>query len=271
MRAFLLALGVVFGFLLWAAFDSSLIPLYVEVCDEAAEAGQQKCAAKLYPLYLFFKLLEALNYYAALVAALVTAVIAWFTWSLTDSTRKQWQASSKQADIAEASLTKLNRPFVLPGLLMAFPERDAAKKIASFSLRLQLKNEGNSPAMRVTFFVNYIVLRSEMPDDFDFGDRRSVDGRPSTPVVIGIKSHTTTGTFSVPIETIREIWAKNYRLYLWGWITYEDIFGLRTTPYRTQFCWEVEIYGDEPIAPAGELEFRCMTHHRHNCIDEDCP
>lgn len=177
----------------------------------------------------------------------------------------------RQADIAEAALIKLNRPFVTPGLLKTFPFYEPGGKLAGFNLQLEIKNGGNSPARRTLFYVNYAAMLGTIPDNFDFLDRPSIDGRRQIKSDIPAGSNTNTGYIPIKIDTIRSVWEKRVKFFLWGWITYEDIFGIAPKPFKTLFCWEVMITGDDPISPTGQLAFNCTSHGSHNCMDEDCP
>lgn len=174
MQAFLLALAVLAAFLLGAALDLSLPPQ--EVCEQAAKSGQDRCTAQLHSLYLFFKLLEALNIYGPFLTVLGTGVIAWFTWSLTNSTRKQWQvariaaaAAQQSADTAKDAFSKLERPYVyvfdvLPPAV--FRGRAVTQQPV---VRYSVANYGKTPATIISISAGVSVqIEPEVPIDADF-------------------------------------------------------------------------------------------------------
>ncbi len=228
---------------------------------------QEQCASYHILLVLFWHIGKILSDYT-LINMAATVAIAFFTWSLTQSTRKQWQASNRQADIAEANLTRLNRPFVFPGQLQAIPKINPNNDIFAFDLRLEWKNVGSTPAKDAKFHISWEHFLNDIPDDFGFPEHGKASG---VTMYIPAKDSTQSAPMLMDVCVARAAWAKQIRLYLWGWITYEDVFGLfENKKYRTQFCWEMILEGNDPYGKQGQLEWRCTSYPRYSCVDEEC-
>jgi hypothetical protein len=56
---------------------------------------------------------------------------------------------------------------------------------------------------------------------------------------MGAKGVFNTPGFFVAIADVKKVVAKTYRLFVWGWIDYDDVFE-GTPRRRTEFCFDVE-------------------------------
>ncbi len=62
------------------------------------------------------------------------------------------------------------------------------------------------------------------------------------------------------------------RIYVWGWITYHDIF--KGTPARlSEFCDEitdVKSSSTDMTDPSAKVTWDLLLCQEHNCADEEC-
>jgi hypothetical protein len=110
-----LALVCGFAIILFAAWSSGIIG---EICEET-KAGQEHCVTYNLASLILIQIFRILHTLEGVITALATAAIAWFTWTLWQSSEKMWnvtklsaEASQKSADFAEKSLFEANRPLV---------------------------------------------------------------------------------------------------------------------------------------------------------------
>lgn len=138
------------------------------------------------------------------------------------------------------------------------PVKQSLGKLIPDYLILKVKNTGSTPAKKVTTWINWepLAFGYQLPEDFDFKDHESNIREPFAVV----KS-----TFSLfpgnSRETITSIddarcfieaQSKKKSLYLYGYISYEDIYGRE---HKTNFC-----YAYQPYASASQQFLPCTIH-----------
>jgi len=94
----ILPIAYVLSFWWWA---SSGYPTQGEIC-EVTNAGKN-CANYNIILVTAWKLAATVDHWSALISAIATGFIAWFTWTLRQSTEKMWIETKKAADAADLS------------------------------------------------------------------------------------------------------------------------------------------------------------------------
>ncbi len=113
-----------------------------------------------------------------------------------------------------------------------------------FEARPRLINTGHTPAHKVKFKCNAAVLPVELPEDFSFPLPSEFRGG----AVLGPNQFNDLSAVvddfldDQKVETIKQ--AKTEALYVWGTVTYEDVFGIaRQTRYCQTYTWLVS--GDQ--------------------------
>jgi hypothetical protein len=84
-------------------------------------------------------------------------------------------------------------------------------------------------------------------------------------------SDVSTSQPTVTLQDFQAIKDGRKHLYVWGWITYNDVF--KDTPLHiTMVCYEVNVTG-EPLLQ-GKQGMTMLTPltkcEKHNCADEEC-
>jgi hypothetical protein len=144
-------------------------------------------------------------------------------------------------------------------------------KINAIEIALPWTNSGNTPTRRAFSVVDFdITSPTGMDDTFDFRDR--IPNIPPRQFFISPKGEAD-GTEAIPIQEFHAVQAHEQRLYVWGWITYHDIFP--GTPTRlTEFCDEivnVQSSTADMTNPAANLKWNMvLCPLPHNCSDEEC-
>jgi hypothetical protein len=103
------SVGGVGGFLI-AAYQSSLIPAYAEICSKGAQAGKEHCASYNSALVVFWHVAKFFDEHNAAFGALATIVIAVF---LVKVTNKQARLTQQTIDLARDEFIATHRPRVI--------------------------------------------------------------------------------------------------------------------------------------------------------------
>ena len=126
-------------------------------CGPSELQQAARCAEKYYGLTQtityrsFAGLFGLIDRHYGLVMAAAALAIAWFAWTLRNSTERLFLAGEKQiavarrsADIAEDSLVKLQRAFIFPADIEVAVWGEGAER--SFNFRMKWENSGPTPA-----------------------------------------------------------------------------------------------------------------------------
>ncbi|MBZ5537768.1 MAG: hypothetical protein LAO31_17575 [Acidobacteriia bacterium] len=132
------------------------------------------------------------------------------------------------------------------------------------------ENSGTTPTKVALGKANIQAWSTDLPRSFDYRDLD--DSRPS-PAVIGPKA-TARIPVAIPIDDLIDVPRKGHHLFLWGWMSYRDIFE-GTPPRLTEFCAEItNIRSDKEdmTDPAARFLWNVVSScpGYHNCYDEDC-
>jgi hypothetical protein len=143
--------------------------------------------------------------------------------------RQQWKVMKRQGDVAEKSIEDSRKARIADNRAWVWIKNaKLAKNLQSDppanSIIITLENSGNSPARNVTVRWHSAYRESEPISPL------GIDAAPSLPPTV-IPSH---GTSDVEALVVRwsadernSVFDGPTRLYVWGWIEYEDVFGQR--------------------------------------------
>jgi hypothetical protein len=133
-------------------------------------------------------------------------------------------------------------------------------------------NSGNTPAFDVHAHINYAPRTSKLPKNFTYHDISvaipPLPGMAITPdVTSAIGAHETRGAMPAAFRQtiLSEIDTGKTFVYLWGRVTYRDVFGCR---HQTDFC--TQILHSQPNKNGQQLTASANCES-HNCSDKDCP
>jgi hypothetical protein len=140
------------------------------------------------------------------------------------------------------------------------------------------ENGGLTPTQHASMWMNWKTFPGGIPDDFDFPDL-DVQGNPVASVEaiifsLGPKASWESWSAQVPFSIIEAVVNGHVRLFLWGWVDYNDIFP-DTPRHRTEMCAEfiVDSFERRPIEGGAEIKItssRFVNHRRFNGADDDC-
>lgn len=205
--------------------------------------------------------------------ALFTLVIMGSTIAYTTYARHQWKVMTASNQINLEALMISRRAFVyFPGFKNApgtVEQRTTSLAHAkSAELTMALENSGETPALRVTHQINTnkALGYQELPQDFDFPDYPLNRGAyaNSLPVpgtfMLGPHQTVTGGTLDIPLSVLKQVDTGKNHVFVWGWVTYRDIFG---GDHKTEFCKQIVDW--EP-----DGNFTWEDYPQHNCVDRGC-
>jgi hypothetical protein len=201
------------------------------------------------------------------VIATFTIVLAGSTIGLWISTNKLWNAGEKQFALAEDTAQRQIRAYVhvkdfrraqryLPNIRTGFG-------VEQPEIVVTWENTGESPTVNARSNINWVTFTGSIPDNFDFSD--DPDREPFSAVIGPRQTHELILT-AVPPTTLKLVAMKKLKLYVWGWIDYNDVFA-DTPRRRTEFCSAIQLFGN-PEETGCVMSLR--THVRHNGADDTC-
>jgi hypothetical protein len=156
---------------------------------------------------------------------------------------KQIRIANRAADIAEASLVKLERAFVFP--------KDFAvnwhwylddENRFWWSVRPIYENAGSSATVDMTHNLNFALLDNPIPQDFSFP--LAEDTRNA---LIGPKATILGGQIMIDGADLLAIQNGTKHFYLWGIIRYNDIFE-ETNEHVATFCRYISNVSGDPLS-----------------------
>lgn len=139
-------------------------------------------------------------------------------------------------------------------------------QVANWQFKAMWENVGSTPTKNAIARISWQAMPSVMPKDFPFPD---LGDQGNVPVVLGPKAVVGSAAMKVDVSLIKAVQENKAHLYLWGWMSYRDIFE-NTKLHVTKFCRELaEIHGS-PISGGGTTKFTFRHCPYHNCTDEEC-
>jgi hypothetical protein len=131
------------------------------------------------------------------------------------------------------------------------------------SLRLNalLENTGQTPTRKTLINLNYGCFPTGMPADFEFPS-----GKRTESANIGSRGTYKSPYVLVPLAEITKVVGEGYRIYVWGWVEYNDVFD-NSPRHRTEFCFELEYIFDPQT---DESVLHLMAQQKFSGSDADC-
>jgi hypothetical protein len=196
----------------------------------------------------------------------ILAIIGLFAYTtvtaLMYSTNKQSNETTREA------LTSVQRAFVSFLGSAYISKTVVAGKTTELVFNLPWENSGVTPTKNADSRVNWKVFTDDLPANFTFADQGNVQHRQFEIPPKGV-ANTTLPVQVVFVDAARK---GGPHLFVWGWITYNDIFD--NTPRRlSEFCDEIINIKSTPedIAdPAATITLELQLCQVHNCSDERC-
>jgi hypothetical protein len=210
------------------------------------------------PIIIFIgKIGGFLNAISPAVTAIATALLAYITWALT-------KASERQAAISR-DMHEARRAFVYVSAIVPSWEAGSAKT-GLHSFRPQWGNSGETQTVGMQTSVNAEFIDYPLSDDFPFGGPHNIPAF----AMLGPRSSITGGNArSLSNAEMQQVVDGTKFLYLWGWTTYNDIFG---GGHITRYCYQVQAFGDADKVRDGPTVFNVLFlfQPRGNCADDEC-
>jgi hypothetical protein len=195
-----------------------------------------------------------------------------YTFRLWKSTEKLWKAGESQiklagrsADIAQASLVKLERAFVFPKDF-AVNWRWYLDNENKFwwSIRPIFENAGSSATVDMTTNLNFALLDNPIPPNFSFPLAADTHN-----ALIGPKANILGGQLNIDGIDLAAIRDGTKHFYFWGLVRYNDVFD-GTDEHITTFCrYITHVVGDPLRRPSQDnpVGFFFAIHDIYNSSD----
>lgn len=218
------------------------------------------------------------------ITALATVAIVGLTFVYVRYSKKQWTEMQRSNEISRDALTSVQRAFLvcndLSGRRNTVPDGSASGFHVNWNFTMPCDNAGATTANVVAQSGGGDLLSTEPSETQFLG--KEVDRTSS---VIGPKA--TQNTMNVAIRE-KDLIGREFAPgefasmkvlpqltfirghFIWGWISYYDVFAPRTHLHITEFCREVTNLGvdrSKPGAPPFTEDVACK---QHNCADEYC-
>jgi hypothetical protein len=252
----LLALAYI-GFAQWASTWWSQLPLCILISDYQPtynHTENQSCATFFEGVVRFLRFLwESADHDN--VIAFGTIMVAVFTFTLWQSTKRLWEASERQLDaISEEFITSHRPELRLKHIWLASPDGQTVSadfwSRSPLVIRLDIVNRGATTAY--INFINFVTLivpiteRLPARPPYDEADTRQTFF-DNAPVENGM-------TFTIPLSDgrnltpneVRDIAWKDAKLYFIGTIAYRDA---AKKPRQMAFCRYLDFFNVDPDNP----------------------
>lgn len=115
-----------------------------EICEKA-QSGDKECTTYNLAPFILIQIREALHSIEGVITSIATVAIAWFTWTLWQSSEKMWITTRDANSVAREIGQRQIRAYVAPS------DIEASDIVAGMRLKisLSLRNTGQSPAGRL--------------------------------------------------------------------------------------------------------------------------
>jgi len=176
------------------------------------------------------------------------------------------EASERSADLAEKALHTTERAFVyLHEIKIDYITEDSVEfrgYVVAVVLTPFWANSGTTPTKRGLCHTSWgQFVQGTGPETIRFDNRQDPNvlvGR--SPIFVAPKANYR----GVPVRITRQQLLSPNTRFAWGWIDYDDIFGVR---HRTEFCVEI-IPAAGPIGMTDWIRLR--AYRLHNGSDDEC-
>ena len=205
------------------------------------------------------------------IIAIFTVILGLATCILGAATIKLWRATDRLVMGAANTAERQLRAYVSVKTIKMEDYRNAGTMgvdgtvvpgtVHNYKIAAEIENTGQTPTRKAVVNINRGLRPTKLPDDFDFPD-----GPKSEVAAIGARSTFDTLDFFVSIAEVEKVIEKKQKMYVWGWVDYNDVFE-RTPRHRTEFCFEIVL---DRVPNGQEIKMRFPSHERYNGIDGDC-
>jgi hypothetical protein len=155
--------------------------------------------------------------------------------------------------------------------------RLTGNKVATITIVVPRTNVGSTAAMNGESVVNWKTMpgNSDLPENFAYPDEAAPTKRQFEIPPKGFGN----ATIDVPVSWIQGTKSKSFRLFIHGWITYDDIFKgaerkRNTSRHLSEFCDEITNISSTPediTDPTVKITSSELSLCReHNCTDAGC-
>ena len=159
--AAVVAVVCVWLFWWWAAVG---YPTQEQICDPPP--ADYDCSSYSIVVYLILAALDKLNFYGAVITAIATAIIAWFTYTLRAAALKSADLTQQSIDLARDDFSATHRPWIQITTVSNSNGLWWSGDNAFTGLNVFCRNTGSSPAQRVSvaakffpFLPNVAILK----------------------------------------------------------------------------------------------------------------
>jgi len=139
-------------------------------------------------------------------------------------------------------------------------------KLTAISLFILWGNSGDTPAKNAHMHYTFKPQKDELPTGYGFPD---LGDQKNTRFVLGPKAITASGEFIISTAHLLAVQQGQEHLYIWGWVTYYDIFDDRKQRV-TEFCNDIINVTGDVTDPNAVITFTPSLCQEHNCYDEEC-
>ncbi len=251
-----------FGVFLLLSVDWGLASL--ASCAGSKQQQTNKCAEEYYGLTqaIFSRFLgwlfDAIDSHHGLVTAAATIAIAWFTWTLRQSTDQLRMESEGQRNLAKETAERQLRAYVYLNISgRAYPPPPNLPDRASISL--EIINGGKTWAQNLVVR-HFWVVNPKGTDPFADTPWGTVAQHSR---VLGPEQRESQQFCDIGLDEFREIAAQTKRVYFMSWITYQDVLSDPPITRQTQLFRRLNTDNE------GGISFSWMP--THNCADDGCP
>jgi hypothetical protein len=160
------------------ALLSIATPANYSICYENEYTNTEKCTPYQIGPFIALEILKFFTTYNGAITAIATGIIAYFTWTLWLSTRKQWRLTQRTICLARAEFNATHRPHLIV--------RDIS--VVGDNIVFLLINKGDAPAVLVE---SWLLVESP------------TEGQAIRPM--RSEGHNNLGNISFAVGEIREI------------------------------------------------------------------
>lgn len=129
-----------------------------------------------------------------------------------------------------------------------------------------IENAGATNAVNIITRLNLVEQPNELPNDFNYPDYWDQESNEYNRITLGPKHANNLGGIEVEIEKIVAAKNADFKIYMYGWIEYNDAFRRHKT-HRTEFCIRLRVEGD-PVRTNCAFNFERFGDF--NGADEHC-
>ncbi|MEQ9519471.1 MAG: hypothetical protein RLN89_08525 [Parvibaculum sp.] len=155
-----------------------------------------------------------------------------------------WLAHRSALDalnVTKKSFQTQLRAYVFPSGTTALPYKSLGTgRIDSWLIHFNFKNSGPTPTLNASGMLNWRLQwsKEDLPPEFGYPDEEPAVNWHYAPF-----EEQNAGPVKLEISAAIDAWKKQMRIFVWGWIEYNDVFP-ETERHRTEFSGELFVTAD---------------------------